>query len=99
MKTFAQLKRDLKEGVKIRCLYNYYRENFPKEYRTITKVQTNAITLETITEDGIKQLWLYFPKSSTLVEYENNIFKFFVEPNKYNNFTKTLEFIYEILEN
>lgn len=78
-KTFAQLKRDLKEGVKVKMIKREVDGKEAKaitEAREITKVQSNAIAFKTLLPDGtIGNSWLYFPKASQ-VEYIGNIFIF-----------------------
>lgn len=77
-KTFAQLKRDLQIGTKIRMIkreVNGQAASVIPEVREITIVQSNAIALKTVLElDGmIGNSWLYFPKASQ-VEYIGNTF-------------------------
>lgn len=93
MKSFAQLKKDLKVGVKIKTIQNSYKPEKNGEIRVVGKVQTNAIAFTT-TEGKLSYLW--WPKASE-VEYEGNVFKIYSEPHQYNNHTRTLEFIYEVI--
>ena len=78
-KTFAQLKRDLQLGTKIKMIK---REVDGKEEKTITEereisiVQSNAVAFKTLKPDGtIGNSWLYFPKASQ-VEYIGDTFIF-----------------------
>lgn len=87
MKTFAQLKRDIKEGSLIKTILNNIKPEKNGEIRKIGKVQSNAIAFETIKG---KLSWLWWGKASQY-EYEGNIFKVFD-----NN--KNLCFVYEIME-
>lgn len=95
-KTFAQLKRDIEDkNISIKTLYNYCKEDKIGQVRTILKTQTNAIVFnDNTTSSG--ESWLWWPKAS-LIEYEDNIFKIYNEPCRYNNFTKTLAFTYEFI--
>lgn len=96
MKSFSQLKKDLQVGVKIKTILNNIKPEKNDQVRKIVKTQTNAIIFEDNThKSGTSYLW--YPKAS-LVEYEDNIFKIYEEPNKYNNNTKTLLFVYEIFK-
>lgn len=96
MKSFSQLKKDLQVGVKIKTILNNVKPEKNNQVRELIKVQTNAIVFKDETHtSGTSYLW--YPKAS-LVEYEDNIFKIYEEPNKYNNNTKTLLFVYEILK-
>ena len=78
-KTFAQLKRDLQLGVKIKMIkreVNGKEEKANIEEREVSKVQSNAIAFKTLLPDGsIGNSWLYFPKASQ-VEYIGNTFTF-----------------------
>ena len=78
-KTFAQLKRDLKEGVKVKMIkreVNGKEEKAITEEREISIVQTNAVAFKTLLHDGtVGNSWLYFPKASQ-VEYIGNTFIF-----------------------
>lgn len=76
MKTFAQLKRDLKVGTKIKCIFNLHGKNL-NTIRTITRVQTNAVYIETNDGERTFESWLPFPKKSSFVKYENNTFEFY----------------------
>lgn len=85
-KTFAQLKRDLQIGVKVKTLYNYCKPERIGEIRPISQVQTNAIAFKK--EDG-RDSWLWWEKASQY-DYNDNIV------NCYNK-AGELEFTYEIL--
>ena len=78
-KTFAQLKRDLQLGTKIKMIkreVNGIEKKAITEDREISKVQSNAIAFKTLLPDGmIGNSWLYFPKASQ-VEYIGNRFIF-----------------------
>lgn len=95
MKTFAQLKRDIKEGSKIKTVLNNIKPEKNGEIRKVGKVQSNAIAFEiepklNIWGQTVNLSWLWWGKASQY-EYENNIFKVFDE-------NKNLCFIYEIME-
>ena len=78
-KTFAQLKRDLQLGTKIKMIkreVNGKEEKTITEERKITIVQSNAVAFKTLKPDGlIVNSWLYFPKASQ-VEYIGDTFIF-----------------------
>ena len=78
-KTFAQLKRDLQTGVKVKMIkreVNGREEKAITQEREVTKVQSNAVAFKTLLRDGtIGNSWLYFPKASQ-VEYVGNTFIF-----------------------
>ena len=80
MKTFAQLKRDLKVGTKLKCIFNYHGK-YLNVVRPITKVQTNAVYLKTETENGTVNSYLDFPPKASLVKYDENVFEFYFERN------------------
>jgi hypothetical protein len=85
-KTFAQLKRDLQIGVKVKTLYNYCKPERIGEIRPISQVQTNAIAFK---KDDGRDSWLWWEKTSQY-DYNDNIV------NCYNK-AGELEFTYEIL--
>lgn len=93
MKTFAQLKRDLKVGTKLKCIFNHYGK-YLNVVRPISKVQTNAVCLKTETEDGTVNSYLDFPPKAKLVKYDENVFEFYFERN--GELIK--ELAYEIVE-
>jgi len=93
LKSFSQLKKDLKVGVTVRTIRNNCKPEMTGEIRTISKVQTNAIAFKR--SDG-KDSWLWWGKANNY-EYENNNIKVYDEPSKYNDFKRTLVFEYEIL--
>ena len=78
-KTFAQLKRDLQLGVKIKMIKREVNGKEGKantEEREISIVQSNAVAFKTLLNDGtFGNSWLYFPKASQ-VEYIGNTFTF-----------------------
>jgi hypothetical protein len=78
-KTFAQLKRDLQVGIKIKMIkreVNGKEEKAITNEREVSKVQSNAVAFKTLLGDGmIGNSWLYFPKASQ-VEYIGNTFIF-----------------------
>lgn len=93
-KSFAQLKRDLQVGTKLKCIYNLHGKNL-NTIRTINKRQTNGLYLETkILDKGTFSSWLMFPKKAEQVLYENNNFRFYETINN----TKTLVLEYEIIK-
>jgi hypothetical protein len=94
VKTFAQLKRDLQVGVKVKTIFNACKLERNGEVRSVAKKQTNAIAF--LTSEG-KESFLWWPKTASLVEYEDNTFKLYVEPNQWNDNQRTLVFVYEIL--
>ena len=93
MKTFAQLKRDLKVGTKLKCIFNYHGK-YLNVVRPISKVQTNAVYLKTETENGTVNSWLDFPPTASLVKYDGNVFEFYSKIN--GELVKMLA--YEIVE-
>ncbi len=78
MKTLADLKRDLKVGVKIKMIFNHNEGNSEriKQYmqveRYIVKTKSNGVEISKNKEDK-KGSFLDFPKAS-LTEYKDNIF-------------------------
>lgn len=78
-KTFAQLKRDLQLGVKVKMIKREVNGKEGKantEEREISIVQSNAVAFKTLLNDGtFGNSWLYFPKASQ-VEYIGNTFTF-----------------------
>ena len=73
MKSFNELKRDLKDNIggTLKVLYHFRANEDMMQDRKIEKVQSNAI----VTSFGThKACWLYYPKSASLVEYNDNIF-------------------------
>ena len=75
---------------------HFKRRQNNEKFFAIKKRFTNAIVFKDETHaSGTSYLW--YPKAN-LVEYEDNIFKIYEEPNKYNNNTRTLLFVYEILK-
>ena len=97
-KTFAQLKRDLQVGKKIKCLVNNCRDNFEKEEREILRKQTNAITLKTLRNGEYVESCIYYPNQADMVEYEDNVFSFYEKTNRWNDNKRTLLYTYEIIE-
>jgi len=93
MKTFAQLKRDIQEGITIKTVTNNCKPEMSGQVRKVGKVQSNAIAF--LRDDG-KLSWIWWPKANC-VEYEENTFKIYDEPREYNNFTRELLFVYEIV--
>lgn len=93
MKTFAQLKRDLKVGTKLKCIFNYHGK-YLNVVRPISKVQTNAVYLKTETENGTVNSYLDFPPTASLVKYDGNVFEFYSKIN--GELIKALA--YEIVE-
>lgn len=72
-KTFAQLKRDLTVGKKIKFTeHNVYPEKVGEEYE-ISKKQSNAIC----TKQNGKDIYMSYPASSNLVDYEDNKVTFY----------------------
>ena len=101
MKTFAQLKRDIKEGTTIKTILNTYKPEKNGQIRKITAVQTNAIgfeipeeqqTINPITKQINTISWLWWGKASQY-EYEGDTFKVYDE---YKG-NRILSFIYQIL--
>lgn len=96
IKTFSQLKRDLKAGTKIKTILNNIKPEKNGQIRTIQTVQTNAICFDdSSTRTG--KSWLYYPPKAKYIKYYDNIFEVYDIPSKYNNFTSDLIFKYEIL--
>ena len=96
MKTLSQLKRDLKVGVKLKQTFCNWSDKNLNTIRAICKTQSNCIYLEDQNTRS-KTSRLDLPKANEL-EYIGNTFKIYQEPNKYNNFERTLAFVYEIVE-
>lgn len=96
MKTFAQLKRDLKVGTIVKTVLNNCKPEMTGEIRKIQVVQSNAIAFER-KEDSSRPSWLWWPKASE-IEYDGDTFKVYAAPASWNNNTRTLEFIYQIIQ-
>ena len=101
MKTFSQLKRDIKEGTKIKTILNTYKPEKNGQIRKITAVQTNAIgfeipeeqqTINPITKQVNKISWLWWGKASQY-EYDGDTFKVYDECKG----DRILSLIYQIL--
>lgn len=92
-KSFNQLKKDLQVGVLVKTLTNNCKPEMNGQVRAIGKVQTNAIAF---LRDDDKLSWLWWGKASCY-EYEDNVFKVYDEPRAYNNYTRNLLFVYEIM--
>lgn len=77
-KSFSQLKKDLVVGRKIKCIeYNTRYDGYPKNVgRTSDIIEKSELGVK-ILHDGV-DTWLFYPCSEKLVEYENNIFKFYI---------------------
>lgn len=75
-KTFAQLKRDLKVGVKVKQTKNEIWGTINDEIREISKVQTNAVAFRTNKNGKTVDSWLWFPKSVSEVDYQGDTFYF-----------------------
>ncbi len=76
MKTLATFKKELKDGT-IKTLtqtFSAHKRGFIGLKRTVSKVQTNAITLKPADTDRVS--WLYFPVAS-LFEYDGNTIKIY----------------------
>jgi len=73
MKTFSQLKKDIKVGMKIRCVEHNIKPERVGLVGVVTKVQSNALARDIEGKDN----WLRYPNAATLVEYEDNKFSFY----------------------
>ncbi len=76
MKTLATFKKELKDGI-IKTLtqtFSAHKRDFIGLKRTVSKVQTNAITLKLV--DTGKESWLHYPVAS-LFEYDGNTIKIY----------------------
>lgn len=99
-KTFAQLKKDLKEGMEIKTVLNNIRPERNGQVRKIGKVQTNAVAFEIPKEEQHTNLfgeiqtlsWLWWGKASCY-DYDDNIFKVYHFDIQNN---RVLDFVYEI---
>lgn len=90
MKTFAQLKRDLKVNVAVKTLANTIKPDKNGQTRNIAIVQTNAIAFRDNTHhSGLS--WLWWEKAGQY-EYEGNTFKVYADTSK-----QRLLFAYEII--
>lgn len=96
-KTFAQLKRDLKVGKKLKTIYNAGWQAYVGSIREISKVQTNAFCLNTLFEEGYKDSYVWYPEKASLVEYEDNRFRFYAQPKWMNN-ERVLTLEYEFVD-
>lgn len=96
-KTFAQLKRDLKVGKKLKLIYNASCQTYVGSTREISKVQTNAICLKTLHVEGYRNSYLWYPEKASLVEYEDNRFRFYNQ-SKWTNNERVLQFEYEFVD-
>jgi hypothetical protein len=76
MKTFADVKRRIKSGVKLLCVANTYRPVLDGTERTVVKVQTNAFnwTGDPKATDG-KPSWTYWKKASDVTIIDENTFR------------------------
>ena len=95
MKTFAQLKRDLKVGTILKLRVNNHKPERNGKRFMIAKVKTNAIAyVEIDYKNEIinpKLVWVWLPKSAVFVEYEKNDFKLKNEYNMKIDFEYTIE--------
>lgn len=102
MKTFTQLKKDIKAGVTIKTILNIIRPEKNGQVRKVGKVQTNAIAFEIPKEEQKRDIfgniqtlsWLWWDKASNY-EYNGNIFKVYHTDKRTNE--RILDFIYEII--
>lgn len=78
MKTLADLKRAIKVGTRLRCLYHFKGKEWEKE-REVVKVQTNGFY--TYMDKNHKSIWMDFPKSKD-VEFNGKMFTVFQNGNK-----------------
>ena len=100
MKSFSQLKRDIKKGTTIKTILNVWKPEKNGQTRKVGIVQTNAIAFEIPKEEQKENLrgeiqtlsWLWWGKASQY-EYENNIFKVYDEIKG----ERVLSFVYQIL--
>ena len=88
-KSFSQLKKDLKVGVKVKTVVNEIKPEFTGEIREISIVQTNAIAFKCIRNGVETNSWLWWLKAKNY-EYEDNTFKCFDDNGN-------VLFIYEIM--
>lgn len=72
-KSFSQLKRDLSIGDKLKCLEHNIRPERVGQVNEIVRKNGNALT----TLQDSKEVWLNYPASANLVEYEDNTFAFY----------------------
>jgi hypothetical protein len=90
MKSFADVKRRLQVGTKLKMVRNdwYPSGKLINLVREIEKVQTNAIMFA-------GGSWLYFPPATEVIIESENVFSFLLEPNvsTYNNVKITYEFV------
>lgn len=96
-KTFAQLKRDLKVGKKLKLIYNAGCQTYVGSIREISKVQTSAFCLNTLFEEGYKDSYVWYPEKASLVEYEDNRIRFYAQP-KWKNNERILSLEYELVD-
>lgn len=102
MKTFSQLKKDIKVGTTITTILNNIRPEKNGQIRKIGKVQTNAIAFEIPLEEQKRDIfgniqtlsWLWWDKASNY-EYDGNTFKVYHIDKRTNE--RVLDFIYEII--
>ena len=78
VKTFAQLKRDLKLGTKVQQIENEFWGSTNDSIREISIVQTNAIAFKTIKDGKEIASWLWYPKKASDVIYKGNVFTFMI---------------------
>lgn len=88
-KSFSQLKKDLKVGVKVKTITNNLKPDFNGEIREISIVQTNVIAFKCVRNGKEVNSWYWWGKTKDY-EYEDNIFKCYDENHN-------LEFEYEIM--
>lgn len=83
MKTFAQLKRDLQVGVKVKQVLNEVMGGVINEdVREVSKVRRDAVALKTNKNGKVVDSWMYFPDKASDVEYTGNTFTFIIYGKK-----------------
>ena len=86
IKSVADIKREIKVGVKLACIYHHEFAGRDAEMnvlykdkdmgiREISVVQSNSFAFKNIKADGtVSNSWCNFPKASEVVYYGNNSF-------------------------
>ena len=70
MKTLADFKRKIKEGVQIETFNHYLNVSFG--IRKVSIVQSNSFALETIKEGEKVDSWCQYPKAKDIEFVDNN---------------------------
>lgn len=70
-KTFADFKRDMKEGITLTMVKSLFNEKLLNIPRKVIRVQSNGLWLETDNKSG--KSFLEYPKTASLIEYDGKL--------------------------